>query len=447
MAKVLAWLFWAANLLVVVGFWAANSGAQLLDGTLHPALALGRLAGLLATYCVLVQFVLMGREGWLEPIFGMDRIARVHRLNGYTAYILALTHPTLLLFAYSDLTGNSLLQQFIEFELNYPYVFLASIAATILTITVGLSIYIVRKRLRFETWYYVHLMNYLVIALVPFHQLANGGDLLADQAFAAYWIGLYLFAAANFLGYRWGWTIYRYFYFRFRVDEVVAQAPRATSVYITGRNMQRFRARAGQFVLVRFLTKGMWWQEHPFSLSQLPDGERIRLTIRQLGDFTNEIPNLKPGTKVMISGPHGAFTHQRAVRDKVVYIVGGVGITPIYSMLQELANDGKEHDAVMLYGNRAQDEIIFAKELDGLSKRLSMPLHHVLSDDASWEGEKGFIDQEKMARLVPDIIGRDVFLCGPPPMMAGVIKSLRALGVPERQIHFEQFDLHPKKLA
>lgn len=440
--KVLLWAFWAANLATIIGFWASVSGAQLVAGQVDPFIAFGRLAGLLATFCALTQFVLMGRAGWLEPVFGMDRIARAHRLNGFAAILLMLLHVPLLALGYGALTGNSFFAQILDFDLNYPYVILAAVALLLFITVVGLSIYIVRKHLKFETWYFVHLLTYAAIALVPFHQLTNGGDFAGNPAFQLYWVGLYTFAALTIAIWRIGRPLYRYMWFQFRVEKVVHEAPRATSVYITGRHMEQFTGKGGQFVLVRFLTKGMWWQEHPFSLSMMPTKDHFRLTIRQLGDFTGMVPFLEPGTKVMVSGPHGAFTQDLAVKNKRVYIAGGVGITPIRSLIEEQAAQSSPQDALLLFGNRLENEIIFRKELDALSAKLHMPVHHVISDDPKWQGETGFIDQEKLERLVPDIAERDVFLCGPPPMMAGVVKSLKALGVPAAHIHFERFELH-----
>lgn len=444
LAKKLLWTFWAANLIAVTGFWASVSGAQLVVGELNPFIAVGRLAGLLATFCALTQFVLMGRAGWLEPIFGMDRIARAHRLNGYATYLLAVSHPLLVVAGYASLTGLGFAEQYFSILQSVPYVAFASFGLLLLTLTVGMSVYIARKHVTFEMWYYVHLLNYAFIALIPFHQLTSGGDFLANPAFHYYWLGLYVFAALTIVIWRFGRPVYRFLKFEFQVEKVVSEAPRATSVYITGRNLQEFTAMGGQFVLVRFLRKGMWWQEHPFSLSQLPNKDHLRLTIRQLGDFTNDVPTIKTGTKVVVSGPHGAFGHAQAVMQKTLYIAGGIGITPIRSMIEESVQQAQPTDAIFLYGNRAENEIVLRKELDALATRLNMPIHHVLSDDSKWTGEKGFIDQEKITRLVPDVAERDIFLCGPPPMMAGIMKALDALDVPPGQIHYERFELHVK---
>lgn len=442
-AKSLVWLLWGANLGIIVYYWAVSSGAGWLGGDVHPAIAFGRLFGLIATFCALTQFILMGREGWLEPLFGLDRLARIHRLNGYAAIILMLMHPPLLAIGYSALTGKSIPEQYIDFEFNYPFVMLASVALVLFLAVVGTSIYIVRKRLKFETWYYVHLMTYIAIALLPFHQLTNGGSFFANTQFGYYWIGLYIFVALNLLIWRFGMPLYKYLRHGFLVEKVVAEVPRATSVYISGKSLDKFKAKGGQFVLVRFFTKGLWWQEHPFSLSQLPDDKHLRLTIRQLGDFTNQIPALKSGTKVLVSGPYGAFTLDRATKDKVLYIAGGIGITPLRAMIEAEAVAGKPSDAILMYGNVAAGDIALKNELEDLSARLNMPIHNVLSNDENYAGEHGYVDQEKLGRLVPDIAERDIFLCGPPPMMKGVRQALATLGVPEKQVHFESFALRP----
>lgn len=442
-ARATVTLLWLGNFGIIVGFWAALSGSQMLAGQLHPAIAFGRLAGLLATFCALMQFVLMGRGAWLEPLYGLDRLARAHRLNGYAAYVLLLLHPILLVIGYSQLSGLAPFEQLLAF-LAEPLILLAAIGSLLFTIMIGTTIYIVRKHLKFETWYYVHLLAYAAIALLPWHQLTYGGSLGAHTWFSYYWIALYMLVAVNMLIWRFGVPMYNLLRFGFRVERVEPAGPRATSVYISGRKVGQFKARGGMFVLVRFFAKGMWRQEHPFSLSQLPNNGNVRLTVRQLGDFTNMVPKLRPGTKVMVSGPYGAFTLDRKVQKDDVYIVGGIGITPIRSILEERAAISAKNDAVLLYSNRNQQDIPLKEELDDLATKSTLHIHHILSDEPDYPGEKGFIDREKLERLVPDIQKRDIFLCGPPPMMEGVIKALREIGVPDEQLHYEIFNLHVK---
>lgn len=441
--KALAWGFWGLNLSVVIWFWLTGTGwPEVTSGDAVVAYhAFARLFGLLATFGALTQFVLMGRVGWLEPIFGLDRLAIFHRYNGFATLIFILLHASGMVMTHTALAGLETAAG-IQQVLSLPYVLLAFIAEILFVLTVVSSVYIARKHLRFETWYAVHLLNYAAIALVPFHQLANGADFLLNPVFAYYWIGLYVFAALNLLLWRFGRTFWLAMRHDFKVQKIVSETPTAASVYITGKNMASFKAKAGQFVLVRFLDKDRIWQEHPFSLSKLPNQDHIRLTIRQLGDFTNSVPAIVPGTKVWVSGPYGAFTHEQQSARKVLYIAGGIGITPIRAMLEERANHSQKGTAVMLYGNRSEADTALMSELLPLAKSLDMPLHNILSDQPDYKGEKGFVDKEKIARLVPDVVERDIFLCGPPPMMAGIKKSLSELGVPEHRVHYERFALH-----
>jgi len=439
--KTIVWGLWAANLALITYWWAVPNGwLELVSGNAPTALhAVARLFGLFATYCALMQFIAMGRIGWLEPIFGMDRLAIFHRRNGIATISFILLHSSLMTLTHPVLYGGSVnvLDVFL-----LPYVWLAFIAELLFILTVGLSIYIVRKHLKFETWYAVHLLNYLAIALVPWHQLTNGGDFLTNKAFANYWIGLYVFTALCVLYWRFVKVFIKFLRHQFVVQKVVKETPTATSVYIAGKNMNKFKAKGGQFVLVRFLDQTRWSQEHPFSLSRLPDGKTIRLTIRQLGDFTNGVPDITPGTSVAVSGPFGAFTHHLRRTQKLLYIVGGIGITPIRSMIEEQAAMGEKDNSIMLYGNRTEADTIFLNELRELAGKTGLQLHNVLSDQKDYKGETGFVDQEKIARLVPDVTTRDIFLCGPPPMMWGIRDQLKALGVPAEQIHYERFALH-----
>jgi predicted ferric reductase len=438
--KAIIWGLWCANLALIVFWWAVPNGwLELSSGDLVTALhALGRLFGLIATYCALMQFIVMGRIGWIEPIFGLDKLAIFHRANGRATLAFILLHSFLITLTHPLLQGSTNFFSVVQL----PYVALAMIAEVLFILTVGLSIYIVRKHLKFETWYAVHMLNYLAIALIPWHQLTNGGDFLTNEAFANYWIGLYLFTAACVVYWRFAKVFIKTAKHQFTVQKVVKETPTATSVYITGKHMDAFKAKGGQFVLVRFLSRKLWSQEHPFSLSRLPDGETIRLTIRQLGDFTNEVPTIAPGTKVAVSGPFGAFTHQKRETQKILYIAGGIGITPIRSMIEQQVAFGESGNAVLLYGNRSESDTIFLRELHELGDRIAMPIHNVVSEQKDYKGEVGFVDQEKIARLVPDVGERDVFLCGPPPMMAAIVKQLKALGVPEAHIHYERFSLH-----
>lgn len=433
----------------VVGLWTLNLGflivlvaitatgystaAEILD-------TIGMLFGVMAVYFALTQFMLMGRIGWIERHFGLDHLASWHRINGYLAIIFILIHPIFITISYALLAHVNVFHEYSDLITKYAYVWLALIGQLLFIGVVVSSIYVSRKRLKFETWYFIHIAVYLAIVLVAIHPFFVSDSFGGEHPWATdYWIGLYAFVALNLLIWRFGRPVYNLLRFGFTIDEVAAETPTTTSVYIRGRRLSRWRTRPGQFVLVRIFTKQLWWQEHPFSLSMIPSDKRLRLTIRNVGDYTAEISNLKPGAKVLVSGPYGRFTSELAQTNKRLFIAGGVGITPIRSLAEQAVADNQ--DSELIYGNKTPDDVPLGNEIDKLVGS-GLKLHYVFSDAKIPNAEQGFVDGALIKKLVPDYKKRDVYLCGPPPMMEGIIKGLNELGLPDAQLHYERFALH-----
>ncbi len=184
----------------------------------------------------------------------------------------------------------------------------------------------------------------------------------------------------------------------------------------------------------------LYQEEHPFSLSRLPRGDEFRLTIRHSGDFTNRIDGVIPGSPVLVSGPFGRFTSEIAQTDKRLFIAGGVGITPIRTLAEEAADSSI--DSILLYASRQEEDTPLKQELDNLAAR-GVHTHYIYSEAGKdHRGEKGRINGDSIARLVPDYKDRDVYLCGPLPMMEAVVRDLEGLSMPRAQIHYENFSLH-----
>ncbi len=439
MKKVLLYLLLATHFAIVLWFWWPLNVDLFRAGDLASIfIALGRLVGVLTTNLILLQLILIGRPVWVESVFGLDKLSRIHRWNGHVILVLILLHPTLLALGHSILNQTSFLGQEIDFLLNWPKVIFAFIGVCVLLVTIGLSISIARRRLKYETWYFVHLLNYTVLFLIIWHQLLYG-SLAQSDAFRYYWYASYIFAISNFLYFRWIVSYINFFKHKFTVTRVEPEGP-ATSIYISGRQMSEFKIKAGQFMRYAFQQPGYRLQAHPFSMSQAPDGKEIRLTAKAVGDFTRDmIPKVKVGTKVVIDGPYGVFTEDKIKRDKLLFIAGGIGITPIYSMLEDMGN--AHPDKILLYANKTREETVFADDLETLSKQHNFKLVHILSDEEVPGYEHGRLDKAILARLVPDIAERDVFLCGPPPMMLALRKTLVELGVPRSHIYWERFAL------
>ena len=430
-----------ANYIVLFSFWWVNSGelfaAESLGG---PLLALGRLAGLLAATQILTQLILIGRVKWVETAFGLDKLSRLHRWNGYLILGLIVIHPFLLTQAYAIINSTTYPGQFVDFLKNWEDLLRALAGFLILLGTIGLSITIIRRKLKYETWYFVHIFNYLAIALIFGHQLRFGTDAQGEW-FRLYWYTAYAFAFGNLIWFRFLRPLIKFSKHDFHVSRVVPEDPNgiATSIYITGDKIRNFRIKAGQFMIFRFFQKGFWWQAHPFSLSMMPKNGELRLTAKKLGDFTNQLPLLQPGVEVLIDGPHGLFTEDVINKDKILFIAGGIGITPIRALLESLGD--KKLDMTLLYSTKSPSEQVFAEELTELSREHGFKIVNIYADEKIAGAEFGRLDQVMLARLVPDLSERDVFLCGPPPMMDALKIALNNLHLPKKQLHWERFAL------
>lgn len=426
LAQQLILLLWASVLVAVVGLWAPRGVQMLGSGNLSASfVTIAGLLGLLATFFALTQFMLMGRIGWIERQFGLDRLASYHRINGYLAISLIVIHPLFITLSHVVDGEPNIIAAYLSIFSQHPYTIWALVAEILFIAVVVSSIYVARRHLKFETWYFVHLMVYAAIVLASFHQFANGSSLAGSSFATGFWYGLYGFVALNLLIWRFGLPLYNFWRFDFTVSRVVKETPTVTSVYIKAKNLGRFKVKPGQFILVRIFAPNLWWQEHPFTVSWIPHGDELRISARAVGDYTNALAQLQPGAKVLVSGPFGRFTEDVAATDKRLFIAGGIGITPLRCLAEQAANTT---DARLLYANRTPDDVPLKKELDSLTIATTYTYDR--------------LDARAVKKLVPDFLERDVYLCGPPPMMASLIEQLTKAGLPPEQLHYERFALH-----
>ncbi len=433
--KSFVYLVFFGNIIGIFALWWTNSNFYIMnpgDGNL--LIALGRITGLLGEYFILVQLVLIGRIRPIEHLFGFDKLNTVHRFIGYSILTFLLTHPLLLIAGYAQSYNVSYLSQFGDFLANKNGVFLSFFALTLFIFVIFISIAIVRRKLRYETWYFTHLLTYLAIGLALNHQLGTGDLRTGWPLYYWYILNFGVFGLA--LSYRFLRPLFRFVYHRFVIEKVVQETYDTWSVYISGHHMERFIFDAGQYINLTFLRKDMWYT-HPFSFSAAFNGTYIRVTIKALGDYTKKIVTLKPGTHVIIDGPMGLFIRGTAKREKFLFIAGGIGITPIRAMLETLTLERK--DAILLCGNKTVQDIAFKQEFDAMHEYSPTIVVHNIVSTPSAGYESGFIDKEKIVRLAPDFYDREVFLCGPPVMMKVMVQHLKELGFDSAHIHYEKF--------
>jgi predicted ferric reductase len=422
--------------LAVLSLWWADTPGRGLHSIADRLTAAGRITGLLGTYLVLVQVLLMARMPWLDRWIGTDRMAAWHRANGQYTISMLVAHTALITWGYAAQDRSSLAQETGKLIRSYPDVLAATVALGML-IAVGVtSACIARRRLRYETWYFIHLYTYLAIALSFSHQLATGNEFVTHPASRVLWVALYVVTFGLLLVFRVAVPVRDAFRHRLRVAAIQSEGPGVVSVYVTGRHLEQTRAQAGQFFRWRFLDRNSWWEAHPFSLSAAPNPEYLRITAKGIGDHSAALRHVKVGTRVMAEGPYGNLTAGRRTRRRVLLIAGGVGITPLRALIETLpAGPG---DLTLLYRASTEEDLLFRTELDQLARDRQIEVRYLLGRR---DERPSPISAANLRRRVPDLLHRDIFLCGPPGMMRAATRSLRTLGVRRSQIHRERFEL------
>jgi predicted ferric reductase len=397
----------------------------------------GRVTGLLAGYGVVVLLALMARLPPLERGVGADVLARWHARGGRWTVGLVVAHGILITWGYAVTAHTDVVHQTSTLLTSYPDVLMATVAGLLLVGVGVTSVRAARRRLRYETWYYLHLYTYLAAALAFSHQLATGADFIDNRPARVAWAGLYISVAAAILWYRFITPVRQALRHRLRVVSVTTEGRDMVSVVIAGRHLGELRAESGQFFRWRFLTRDLWWVSSPYSLSAAPRPDRLRITVKALGEHSRAVAHLRPGTRVVAEGPYGALTARARRRRKVLLIGGGVGITPLRALFESLP--AAPGDLTFVYRASDHADVVHRGELEAIAARRQARLHVVV-------GRRADLGHDPLAAValranVPDQRDHEVYLCGPPGLTASLTRALREAGVPRRHIHHESFEL------
>ncbi len=394
----------------------------------------GRLLGLYLAFTMTVQVLLVARLPLLDRAFGMDRLTGWHRWTGLTVFWLAILHPAFVIVGFARYDRVPVLTTALTLSKQTP-VLLGLIAVALIVVIVALSVRIARRRLSYEAWHGVHLLFYVVLVLGIGHQVYEGTAFTINPATKIYWWGLWVFALGALLTGRLIVPLIRNNRHRLRVAAVVPESDDVVSVHVTGRDLDRLRVRSGQFFLWRFPGHNRWWQVNPFSLSAAPNGRSLRLTAKGIGTTSAGLRDLPVGARVFAEGPYGSFTLDTRTGQSTLLIAGGIGITPIRSLLED---PDLGPGAVVIYRVRRGADAVLLGEIRNLARERGARLHVIT-------GRTGGTNQPftpaNLHRLVPDITARDVYVCGPHALTAAVLSTLRKLKVPAGQIHAELFRL------
>lgn len=429
---------WTAVLVAVLAgpalLWLLRSGPQPLWRQLSV------VTGLLALSAMVVAATVPSRVRALSRSFGLETLLVLHRQLGVLAGSLVAAHLAAVVAA--DPARVALLD---------PLVAPArGIAATGASIALVVLLVLALRRARrgsYEVWRWLHLcLAAVVLGASALHVLWLG-HLVSDAVLGPVLAGLGVALLAVLVS-RWLMRGLLDRRSEFRVLQVRAESPTVSTLVLARRARHAGEGtwfRPGQFAWLRLERNAL--EEHPFTIaSSAQETGRTEFTLRHTGDFAASLRDLPPGAPVWVDGPHGAFTTDGVPGTGLVLIAGGVGITPMMSILRTAADRGDRRPYRLVVHARDGADLLFRAELSQLRTRLDLRVTEVLRrPGAGWDGATGPIDTGLLAATLTDLDDPDgcvdYFVCGNPRLVDDVLGTLAALGVPEDRVHTEQF--HP----
>ena len=430
---------WAA---IVLGIGLGLTAALYIETTSQSdwssvystVISFSRISALLGSFLAIVGLVLVSRISWVERSVGHDRLVIWHRKLGPWSMYLITFHVLLVVAGYAGNDRAKLGVELWRMIRRYPWMLPAFVGFVFFAAAGVTSYKKARAKMSYETWWTVHLYTYLAIALSFMHQVLTGPMFIGHPLNKLYWEFLYFGAGFAIILWRAAIPTFRSLTHGLHIEQVVVEGPGVVSVIMKGRGLDKLGAQGGQFFSWRFMTKGHWWMSHPYSLSAAPTANYMRVTIKDLGDHSKDVRNLRPGTRVFFEGPYGTFVANTSTRGHVVLIGGGVGITPLRALMEEL--DPTKAVDVIFRASRDED-LVLRKELDALADARGARVHYLVGSRKEHPMTAKYI-----MKFVPAFRDADVYVCGPTPLVDAVHEAAVSCGIPKDRIHDEAFEFH-----
>lgn len=353
---------------------------------------------------------------------GLDKIIKFQRKFSYFVAFFVIFHP--IFFILSSGSAKKFLIP------NFTY---TTLAAGIMALYIFVGVLIASalyKRISYTVWQYIHILTYVLFFFALYHGYSGG---TADEYNPIYTIAFLLIIIG--ILYRTMYKLKAKKTSKFYIKSLTQKTHDTFTLTVKG--SKDFIA--GQFCFLR-LNKNKLYARHPFTISSAP-GEDLSFTIKLAGRFTQIAKDLKDGDEIFIDGPFGNFI-PKPEKD-LVFIAGGVGITPFMSILKDHVNKNIDQNITLIYGSRTENDIIFKKEFDTINTPWFKKLYllSLVESDAvlSPNCEKGFINKDVLERYVKNTKGSLYYICGPEIMKDNAKKLLKASGVPSAQVYVEDF--------
>jgi predicted ferric reductase len=391
----------------------------------------GDMLGLTGFAMFAVVIILSGRTKFIERFFnGVNDGYTAHHFFGGLAFVLLLFHPLLLAYDYL-LVSVQAAAMFLLPSADWAQIF-GTIALTVMTATLVITFYM---KIRYQIWKFSHKFMGLAFGFAFFHVFFIGGDVGLNYGLKIYLLILSVLAIIIYF-YRSLFSSFLVKTYQYVIEDVKPFEDKIWEASLKPANGKAIRFEPGQFAFVKFSSKVLSREAHPFSFSS-PDGENLKIAIKEAGDYTKKIGGLTKGEIADIEGPFGIFSFKNIENQKQIWVAGGVGITPFLSMLRSLGQADQNYKIDFYFSVRDKSCIAFKEEIESIAK-INKNLNVIF-----WTSDtNGFISAEKIKLRTSDIMQRDILICGPDAMMLALKNQFLRMGLKKEEVHTEEFKLY-----
>ncbi len=356
-------------------------------------------------------------------------VLSIHKWLGKYGTLAVFFHPVATAVAYGDsIISYTLFPNLSQsFERSVTWGRFALYALGVVWLTSA----VVRSRLGFRPWKYVHYLSYVALPLALVHVPSIGSSYHALDAPRMYFMSvLFLLMPVSVLRLRHLFSLGRA---RFTLVEQAEVSPGVWRIVLTpeGRNV---RVRRAQYV---YLQWSLFGEEHPFTVLQhdKQTGE-LTLAYKVLGAWTKKLSKLENGSTVYVDGAYGSFMEDVGKdSEPTVFIAAGIGITPIVEQIVQ----GSHKKYWLFYANRTPESTVFSRRLKRALGERCVSIYSRVDTPASVCDERGHICQKILAKYLPDPPRYHYYICGSEAFMQTASSALTALQVPAARIHTEVF--------
>jgi predicted ferric reductase len=386
--------------------------------------SLGQIFGLVGMVLFSINLILAGKFRFLDKYFkGLDKVYANHSKLGSIAFSMILFHPLFLVVKFLMISTQEAAMFFVPFI--SPSVTFGIISLALMILLMSLTFYI---KLKYNVWKFSHKFMVLAFVFGIIHTFIISSDVSRNN-FLRYYI-LILAILGLVISVRQAFFNKTVKKFNYKVKNIKSLNPNVLEIEMEPIG-EKILFKPGQFAFFSFKSEQVSDESHPFSIASSILDNNLRITIKNLGDYTSTLINLKINDGVLIDGPYGDFSYKKINNINQIWIAGGIGITPFLSMARSLE---RNYHVDMYYSVKENNEAVYLDDFGIIGGQIPNFKFKLWSAN-----EKGYLNADAILNLSKDLASKDIFLCGPPVFMESLKKQFVLLGVDIKKIHYENF--------